>query len=329
MYIEILDNLQGSKLDTWKNFLKRSGLEPDTNVSRTVLIWDCETLVAVGSRQDDILKCVAVDSERQGEDLASLILTALRKDAFEDGSNHLFLYTKPENEQIFTSLFFYKIAKTDRVLLMENKKDGIKSFVGSLDTPCNRGETVGAIVMNCNPFTLGHRYLIETAARECDTVHVLAVSEDKSRFTTEDRMAMLKLGTQDIKNVSILPTGPYLISAATFPTYFLKKNDKASEVQCMLDTEIFSKYYAPRLGITRRYVGTEPLCPVTSQYNEILKRYLPMNGIEVFEIPRLKIDDTAVSASRVRELVDTGDIQNAKKLLPEAVYGYMKDNNLI
>ncbi len=328
MYIEILNTLRGSKLEVWKNFLQNAGLEIDTNVNCTVLIWEERTLIATGSRLDNIIKCIAIAPERQGEDIASLLLTALRRDAFEAGSNHLFLYTKPQNEKIFSSLFFYKIAQTDKVLLMENKKDGIKSFVNSLDDEPPKGK-VGAIVMNCNPFTLGHRYLIETASKECDKVYVFVVSEDKSYFSTKDRMAMVKAGTKDISNVKVLPTDYYLISSATFPTYFLKDTDGINEVKCMLDIEVFANHFAPALGITHRYVGTEPECEVTRCYNELLKANLPKKGICVHEVPRLKKFDIIVSASDVRKLTDLGDIDYVRELVPRTTFEYMISNNLL
>ena len=66
------------------------------------------------------------------------------------------------------------------------------------------------------------------------------------------RMELVKQGTADLTNVTVLPTGPYLLSAATFPTYFLKDREAAGQIQCALDIEIFTKRYAPHFGITDR-----------------------------------------------------------------------------
>ena len=225
---------------------------------------------------------------------------------------------------MFSSLFFYPIAKTDSVLLMENKRGGMEGFLCTLEAePC--AGTVGAAVMNCNPFTRGHRYLIETAAKECDRLYVFVLSEDKSEFSAKDRMEMVKRGTADLPNVTVLPTGPYLISSATFPTYFLKEREKAGQVQCLLDIEIFTRYYAPKFGITRRYVGTEPLSPMTNQYNDALRANLPQRGIELREIPRLEQDSTPVSASAVRAALAQKDIATLEKLLPESSARYLQE----
>lgn len=324
MNIELYSNLKGTKLDMWKRFTENAGLETKDDADKTVMIFDEENLIATGSRKDNILKYIAVDPSRQGEGLTATVLTALRKDAFSKGYDHLFLYTKPENEIMFTDLFFYPVAKTDSVLLMENKKDGIKDFLSSLPEINTKG-TTGSIVMNCNPFTKGHRYLIETAAKECDSLLVFVLSEDKSRFSADDRFQMVKLGTADLKNVSVLPTGPYLISSATFPTYFLKNRDDATNIQCMLDIEIFAKYYAPKFSITKRFTGTEPISHMTDMYNRALAKNLPRYGIDFTEIPRIASHGTPISASLVRKLIDEGDWDGVKNIVPDTTYYYIKE----
>lgn len=135
---------------------------------------------------------------------------------------------------------------------------------------------------------------------------------------------MVKLGTADLPNVTVLPTGPYLISSATFPTYFLKERDRAGQVQCMLDIEIFAKYFAPKFSITRRYVGTEPSSALTSQYNEALRDCLPARGIELRELPRLEHAGTPISASTARELLDVGDTKALRQLLPQTTLDYLR-----
>ena len=328
MDIELAGHLQGSKLAAWKEFLLRAGLEPDEQLERTVLIWDEGQLIATASRQDNLLKCIAVDDARQGEGLTATLLTQLRQDAFSCGYSHLFLYTKPRNRFMFSSLFFYPVAETQQVLLMENKKDGIRDFLKTLPDAGHTG-TIGAAVMNCNPFTKGHRYLVETAAAECDHLYIFVLSEDKSYFSSQDRMAMVKAGTADLPNVTVLPTGPYLISSATFPTYFLKEREAAEQIHCLLDIDIFCKYFVPKFGITRRYVGTEPLSPMTNQYNDALQQHLPERGIEFRQIPRLEQAGIPVSASAVRAHLHSGNYTILEQLLPETTYIYLKNHDFL
>ncbi len=328
MNVEILSRLNGEKLNKWKSLMVSTGLRANVDPERTVLVWDEDELIASGSRDANILKLLAVSPWRQGEDLLSKVLTELRKDAFDAEYKHLFLYTKPSNRFVFSSLFFYPIAETDKVLFMENKRDGISSFLELLPEK-KEGEKTGAIVMNCNPFTLGHQYLIEKAAGECDRLYVFVLSEEGDGFSAKDRLEMVKLGTEHLRNVTVLETGPYLISSATFPTYFLKDRDNADEVLCDVDIEIFVKHFAPRLGITVRYAGTEPLSAMTETYNGAMRKRLPEEGIEFREIERKTFDKTPISASAVRAFIKAGDIDAVGRIVPKTTFDYLKDHGLM
>lgn len=325
MDIELHYGLRSKKKQLWKDFLARAGLEADENIDSTVLIWDEGTLAATGSRKGNLLKCIAVDDAFQGQGLTATVLTQLRQDAFAEGHNHLFLYTKPKNLLQFQSLFFYPVAQTEQVLLMENKPQGVSQFLSTL-SPVKTDGKIGALVMNCNPFTLGHRYVIENAAKECDHVYVFVLSEEQPPFPAADRLQLVMEGTQDLENVTVFPTGPYLISSATFPTYFLKNRDDAVTAQCELDIAVFSRYYIPKFGITHRYVGTEPTSALTNAYNCALKSQLP---IPVVEIPRLESGNHPISASTVRSLLGTGQREAIRNLVPAATFDYLEKNDLL
>lgn len=324
MDIELHTPLRGSKVNIWSNFLQRAGLSTDSHVEQTVLIWDAGQLIATGSRTGNLLKCIAVDSSRQGEGLLAKLLTALRQEAFRAGFHHLFLYTKPVNAPLFSDLLFYSVAQTGDVLLMEDRKDGIQNFVRELAKPVCDGK-IGAAIMNCDPFTLGHQYLIETAAKDCDHLYVFVLSEDKGCFPAADRLELVRRGTTHLPNVTVLPTGPYLISNATFPTYFLKDRERAEQIHCQLDVEVFARYFAPAFSINTRYVGTEPLSALTNEYNQILKANLPRHGIEVAEIPRFAIKNIPVSASAVRAALKCEDWEILRTLVPSTTFAYLKD----
>ena len=319
MYAESAAVLSAAKKEVWAAFLKKCGLEP-ASAEYTVLIWDEDALIATGSREGNILKCIAVDPFRQGEGLTALVLTHLRQNAFQAGHTHLFLYTKPRNEHLFTPLLFYPIARTEDVLLMEDRAGGIRRFLSGLPVP--EGEC-GAIVMNADPFTLGHRYLVETAASQCRNLLVFVLSEDRGHFPAEVRLELVRQGTADLPNVTVLPTGPYLISSATFPTYFLKNRDQATDIHCMLDVEIFVRYFVPHFSITRRFVGTEPLSALTNRYNEVLKAQLPPRGIELTELPRIERCGVPISASAVRAALEMRDRDRIRSLVPETTFQYL------
>jgi [citrate (pro-3S)-lyase] ligase len=235
----------------------------------------------------------------------------------------LFLYTSPKNAILFGELGFYEITRTGKALLMENRREGIGEFVRSLDPAASHG-LVGAIVANCNPFTNGHLYLVEQASARCDLLRLFILSEDKSRFSASDRMALVKAGVKHLKNVLVHPTGSYLVSSATFPDYFLKDKARSREVNTALDLTVFGERFAKPLGITKRFVGTEPFDPVTSAYNRQMKEILPNFGVEIVELPRKEIGGMPVSASRVRALLDRGDFAAIKPLVPETTFRFLE-----
>lgn len=320
----------GAPLRPWRQkavaqFLAREALDYDPAIPFTVNLLDDDNIVATGSLEGNICKCIAVDPAYQGEGLTATIITQLRQEAFRQGLRHLFLYTKPKNRFLFEGLSFYRVAETADTLLMENVKGGVQQFVSGLKRPENPG-TVGAIVANCNPFTLGHRYLVEQAASQVDTLHLFVLSEDKSFFPAADRMMLVQQGVADLKNVIVHPTGDYLISAATFPTYFIKDKDRIPEIRCQLDLEVFANHFAPPLGITRRFVGTEPLSPVTDAYNRQMMDFLPKKGIEVTLIQRKELGGAPISASRVRALLEEQDWAQLETLVPPTTLSYLKEH---
>ena len=187
---------------------------------------------------------------------------------------------------------------------------------------------IGAIVMNCNPFTLGHRYLIETALKQVDRLYIFVVQEDTSEFSFEERYEMVRLGTQDFDRITILPSGNYIISRKTFPAYSQKAQLQDEVINPSLDVELFGKKIAPALGINVRFAGEEPLDKVTKQYNEAMREILPEYGIQFVEISRKRIGDEVISASRVRQLLRAHEIDELKKIVPLSTYLYIEENNL-
>ena len=306
------------------SFLHEAGLTPDTDVDFTVnIVNDDDKIVATGSLYGNIIKYIAVADSEQGTGIAAQVISELVNHAYGEGITKLFLFTKPKNESMFRSMGFYTLAKTKDALMMETDARGLSRFLSSLEKPENGG-VVGAVVANCNPMTLGHLYLFETAAAQCDTLHVFILSEDKSAFPADVRYSIVKEATSHIKNLYLHRSSEYIISSATFPTYFLKDQAKAKNINADLDLTLFGEKIAPYLDITKRFVGTEPYCAVTNAYNERMKAILPKYGIEVVEIER----KDGISASRVRELMEKGDFDAIKAIVPEATYRVIKDKKL-
>jgi [citrate (pro-3S)-lyase] ligase len=233
---------------------------------------------------------------------------------------------KPNN---FSDIFF--IDPKERIKntfsIISQAVPDIWSYLNSLKKHKRGNQNNGSIVMNCNPFTLGHLHLIEYAANNAEHLYIFVVEEDKSEFHFADRYKLVKKNTTHLKNVTVLPSGKFIISSLTFDSYFGKSGvseERAAEQDVSFDLLIFASAIAPALNITKRFVGQEPFDPVTRHYNEEMKQILPEHGCEVIEIPRLEENGSAVSASRVRKLLKEGDFEEIEKIVPEATFRYLR-----
>lgn len=322
--------LKGKELEKLKQFLQKMDLEYDEGIEYSICILDDDyRIIATGSVEENVLKCIAVDPSCQGQGLSGTVLSNLIQYEFEKGRVHQFIYTKPKNKEMFEDLSFYTIIESENVLFMENRSTGFCKYMERMkaetpDRALEKGKRIGAVVMNCNPFTLGHRYLLEQAAAQCDYVHVFILSDKRSFIPAKDRYMLAYEGSRDIENLIFHKSSDYIISAATFPTYFMKDKAEASHANCRLDVELFAKCIAPELNIQVRFVGTEPNCGVTDVYNQTMKEILPQYGITLKEIARVKNAAGIISASAVRENMKKGKWMEAGKMVPDTTLNYLK-----
>lgn len=338
-------------------FLKRNGLRIDDMNYYAAMLDDDGEMIAGGGLKDDVIKCVAVDDAHKGEAIANTLVSHLISHANQEGYGCIKLFTKPKNRQLFESLSFRLLAEAPEAILMETGIGGISNTVEALkkikeesekykeynkeckedSKECRENtsylttspphhltttmQPTGCIVMNCNPFTLGHRYLVESASRMVEHLFVIVVREDRSAFSYQERMAMVTAGTADLKNVTVCDGNEYAISNTTFPTYFLKRLDDAADTQMLLDLDLFRRHIAPALGAEVRFVGTEPTDELTRRYNELMMKSLGKD--HVVQIPRLENGGVAVSASRVRRAMDSNSLKEAAQLVPPTTLPYI------
>ena len=338
-------------------FLKRNGLRFDDMHYYAAITDDDGEMIAGGGLKGNVIKCVAVDDAHKGEAIANTLISHLIAHANEEGHSNVMLFTKPKNRQLFESLSFRLLAEAPEAVLMETGIGGINNTVEQLKKIKEEGEVCkennqeckkeektnlnittpqhlnpstpqplttttplrGVVVMNCNPFTLGHRYLIEQAAKQVERLFVMVVREDCSLFAYAERKAMVEQGVAHLKNVTVIDGSKYAISQATFPTYFLKRLDDAADTQMLLDLDLFRRHIAPALGATVRFVGTEPTDRLTRRYNQLMHEVLA----DVRETARLEKEGNAVSASRVRKAMEQGDMSTIRQLVPPTTLPYI------
>ena len=279
------------------------------------VVTDGEGAILSGAGiKGDVIKCVAVAEEHRSEGLMAPLISHI---IGLQGGRNLKVFTKPDYRRVFESLGFHLLAEAPKAILLENG-GGLEAYVRYLAALPRKG-VCGVVVMNANPFTLGHRHLLEVALKQVDTLFVLPVKEDVSFFPYAVRRSMLEA----VPGVVLAEGSAYQISAATFPTYFLKDLSEASETQMQLDIDLFARQIAPALGASVRFVGEEPEDALTSRYNSLMAQMLPSFGISTVVVPRLRLDGVVVSASRVRRALLEGHFADAARLTPESVHPYL------
>ncbi|MEG2349620.1 MAG: [citrate (pro-3S)-lyase] ligase, partial [Hungatella sp.] len=330
--IRFTDQRALKELDT---LLEQEGIERDKNLDYTVGLYDEDYhLAASGSCFLNTLRCLAVDSKHQGEGLLNQVISHLIDVQIHRNRRDLFLYTKCNTAGFFSDLGFYEIARVDgQVVFMENRRTGFADYLAHLQAESaaaiaalsklpTHPSSVGAVILNANPFTLGHQYLLETAAAACDLLHVFVVSEDVSLFPFSVRSQLVEKGSAHLKNVLYHQTGNYMISNATFPSYFLKDSDIVIRSHAKLDIEVF-KQIARSLGITDRFIGEEPFSQVTGIYNQVMEEELAQDPIRCHILPRKADASGVISASKVREWIHLGQWDFLQSVVPESTYHYL------
>ena len=314
-------------------FLQTNGLRyDDVDYYAAIVDESSDEMIAGGGLKGSVIKCVAVADGHKGEAVANVIVSHLIAKANAEGCQCVKLYTKPDNRQLFESLSFRLIAESPNAILMETGVGGIEKYSEELrvkseelkndeSVVSNARKPIGVIVMNANPFTLGHRFLVEQSSELVERLYVVVVREDCSMFSYNERKAMVSQGVRDIGNVVVVDGSDYAVSAATFPTYFLKQLSDATDTQIILDLDLYRRRIAPALGATIRFFGSEPTDPLTRRYNELMHQQL---GEEhVHEIQRKQQEGSAISASRVRKAMMKGCIWDAIQLVPPTTIPYI------
>lgn len=311
-------------------FLAANLLGMDEDIGLFVMAQRDGELVGCAGLATNVIKCVAVAESERGENLAARLLVEVENLALEQGHFHLFLCTRPCNLARFEQCGFWLLARCDdTAVLLENTPCGLTRYCRQLVRQRRPGAKIGAIVMNANPFTLGHRYLAEQAARECDWLHLFVVREEASFFPYQERLAMVQAGVAGLGNVTVHEGSPYLISRATFPGYFLKEQGLVERAWSGLDLQLFRQHLAPALGITHRFVGSEPFCPVTRAYNQAMHHWLEqpdpqVSAVQVVELERhCRPSGTAISASEVRRLLKSQQFSRIREIVPESTFVHL------
>jgi [citrate (pro-3S)-lyase] ligase len=313
----------GDRLDA-RRLIQSQGLAFEDGCDDLVGLYDGGRLVATAARAGYVLKMFAVDPSHQGEDVLGALTTSLTALGGAAGHDAFLVFTRPEHAASFEHCQFRLLVTGGIVALLECG-GGLERYLAEHER-LRRDGLNGAVVINGNPFTRGHEYLIETAASRVDHLYVFIVREDRSVFPFAVRYQLAEAATRHVPNLVLLDTSRYAVSAGTFPSYFLRRDDEKARLQMEVDARLFGAHLAPAFGITRRLVGHEPYCEITASYNRTMAEILPQYGVALVEVRRAAEGDRFISATDVRAALAAGDMATVERLVPPATLEYLQSS---
>ena len=237
-------------------------------------------------------------AERGGS--SSAPSTELARRAFAAGHDALFVFTKPECVTSFEAMNFSLLASDGRAALLEHGR-GLERYLEANRGAVREGAN-GAVVVNCNPFTLGHRHLVEEAARAVEmpcswsariarrsrsTCACGSCAKDaRSPERPRPRHVALRGERGDARGTS------------------WKRGDAAA-IQLELDLLLFAQRIAPFFHVRRRFFGTEPTARRRARTPTGCAGSSRRSGSRRWR-SRGEARGVAISASRVRAAPGTG-----------------------
>ncbi|MDO5015567.1 MAG: [citrate (pro-3S)-lyase] ligase [Eubacteriales bacterium] len=340
-YLEPIYSHNSEALAAYASLCAQSGLDAEQQFDYLLGLYDTERqLLAAGGLVGNTLRGLVAESSHRGEGLMAQVVSGLVSYQAGRGVFRLFLYGKKIYQQLYHSLGFYKLAEAGgKMVFMENSPRAFQDFLANLQTEtlsrvetsgwqarlqATKKEGAGGIVMNANPFSLGHLALVKHALAVKPLIHLFILEEDLSLFSFNDRWAMAQAACRELEGVILHKSSSYLISQASFPSYFLKSLDEAAILQAEIDAHIFLEI-AETLSIKERFLGSEPASDLTRAYNEVLLKELTTADIKVNVMERIgDASHPFYSASLVRQLLAQGNLTEAKKLVPSTGWPYLE-----
>ena len=324
--MEIKEAILDIEINKVKVFLASFNLRYEQDIDKTLYIEENDKIIATISKSKDIIKCLAISSDYQSENLSSILISKILEKMREENIHSYMVFTKAIYENTFINLGFKKLVNTSNTVMLEGGVDSIEDTIKRMKVKINveygsvnQDIQIGSIVMNANPVTLGHQYLIEKSSLENDLTLVFVVEENNQEFDFQSRYSLVYLTCKKYENVVVLPASKYIVSKSTFPTYFLSEDIVDNEVS-LIDGLIFKKYFMEQLNISKRYVGSE----VKEKMNDYNKTLQSILEDKLVLLDRISFEGQVVSASYVRELLKKGSIEEALKYIPRECHSIFK-----
>lgn len=306
------------------DLLKSYRLKLEDHLDLTLVMRHHQEIVGTCSFRGDTIRSLAIKPCYANGRIATELVSEILGEMFDRGIYTAKVITRKENLARFKGMGFKYIYHDDLLALLVYGNNDLEKYLKAVEIELGKGEDRAAIVMNANPFTKGHLHLVTEAAKASKELIIFVVEDESSYFTYKQRKEMIEAGVAHLDHVYVVGAGSYIVSSFTFPEYFIREASERARQSSALDAGVFSCIIAKRLGITKRYIGTEPFCDLTQIYNSVLVNVLPVKGIDVTVIPRLSEKEEAISASNVRRLLALGHFESIERLVPQTTYKVLK-----
>lgn len=228
--------------------------------------------------------------------------------------------------------FYFQIIK--QIEIKENERAKIKSYINYLlknkvHSVSGQVNIAGSVAVNCNPITKGHEHLINYARSKVNHLYVLVIEDEHTEVSFRHRFSMVKAVFGEMEGISVLRGGRYVCTEYIAPEYFDKEGNNLENVDFSLESFYFGEYIAPTLGISKIFLGEEPVCKITKQYNRHMAKVMPKYGIELSVIPRIRdAEGDVISASFLRRLIKEKKLEKIEKIMPKAAFDYTLNHDI-
>lgn len=189
-----------------------------------------------------------------------------------------------------------------------------------IDFDAEKYRTIGAIIMEYDPFDNRHRYMIEQAKQKVEFLILFVMEEDKGighscLFSFEERFKSVSEGVKDLENIMVVSGGSFVCSGIAFPCYLVRTRKNVA-IYSKYDIDVFVNHIARPLHITHCFIEKEPDSENVKIHNAVMKDILSQSGISCVEIP--EPDGVKVSTSVIQKYLRNEEYDKAFEMLPES-----------
>lgn len=310
-----------------RRLVERAGLTFEEGYEDLVGAFRGRRLVACGARAGRVLKMLVVHDEHRGKGLLAGVVTELMRRGLEASIDTYFILSRPCMAAVFQRLGFNELVATEHAALLEYGHS-LHQYLRKRGAIARPGEN-SAVVVSSDPFSLSQKALVERAAELGRTAYVLVPSDGRFLFSLQERLEMARRGVGPLDNAVVTDTGPYVLSSATFPAYFLDPSEEPDEVRMALDVDLFGRHIAPAFHVTTRVIGTRPTDPRHRRYNRILGQRLGRWGIRLEQIERTTSGADWVSTERVQRQFAQHGLDGIAALVPQSTLEYLRPRTAV